>query len=120
MNKPESSARYGRRHRDLRARALASFRDGQACVRCYKPMHSSEDIDLDHDDDDPTKYRGLAHATCNRAAGGAIGGATTAERYFGKGPGSKTLNVPRRPAIACTSCTNPRCWRGVGWNSVCW
>lgn len=112
--------RYGRRHQDARQRFLDKFNDGDLCNRCLQPMHSWQPLALDHDDDDPTRYRGLAHASCNNAAGGSIGGATTAARYFGKASGPQSNGIPTTPYVACTRCTDPHCWRGVGWSSRCW
>lgn len=64
---------YDRKHRNARERALATMRDGQPCGRCGRPMHAWQALDLDHHDGDPTKYRGLAHAHCNRSAGATKG-----------------------------------------------
>ena len=81
-DRAKHAQRYGRRHRGTRERALQQFRDGDLCGRCFKPMYAFEGIDLDHDDDNPERYRGLAHATCNAAAGGSKGGQTTAVRVL--------------------------------------
>jgi hypothetical protein len=52
--------------------------DGQPCTRCGGPLYRSDAVrprldparlELDHDDD-RQGYRGLAHARCNRQAGG--------------------------------------------------
>lgn len=60
---------YGWEHQKARKAALASFVVGQPCVRCGKPMTSKRGLELDHNDD-RTGYNGLAHAYCNRKAGG--------------------------------------------------
>jgi hypothetical protein len=61
------SAKYGRRHRNIRAAMLANA-IGTPCVRCGRPIEAGDDVDLDHADDG-NGYRGLAHASCNRRAG---------------------------------------------------
>lgn len=61
---------YGWDHQKARKAALAAFVVGQPCVRCGKPLASKRGLELDHDDDDRSRYRGLAHAACNRRAGG--------------------------------------------------
>lgn len=33
----------------------------------------ARNLDLDHEDYDPTRYRGLAHSVCNRRAGAVKG-----------------------------------------------
>lgn len=65
-----SSRGYGWSHQKARAAALAAFVVGQPCVRCAEPMMTKRGLELDHEDDDRTRYRGLAHAECNRRAGG--------------------------------------------------
>jgi len=60
---------YGARHQALR-RALLPKAIGTPCSRCKKPMLSGQEIDLDHDDDDRSVYRGFSHSECNRKAGG--------------------------------------------------
>lgn len=61
---------YGYAHKQARHAALARLRDGDPCARCHQPMYRSQDLELDHDDTDRTRYLGLSHARCNRAAGG--------------------------------------------------
>ena len=68
-----SSATYGRQHRTARKRALDRLHDGDPCARCGKPMFRGQLLDLDHHDDDPSIYRGLAHQRCNRRAGAIKG-----------------------------------------------
>lgn len=66
-----STARgYGYEHRRRRQIALAEFVPGTICWRCEKPMTKAEAdagmLDLDHDDADRRRYRGLTHRACNR------------------------------------------------------
>jgi hypothetical protein len=70
-----TAAKYNHRHQQARLAALARMADGQACCRCGRPMRRaySHLLDLDHNDHDPTTYRGLAHRGCNRAAGAVKG-----------------------------------------------
>jgi len=63
--------RYGGPHQSLR-RAGRPYAYGQPCVRCGRPMLPGQPIDLDHTDD-RGGYLGWSHATCNRAAGAALG-----------------------------------------------
>lgn len=104
----ERNVKYGRQHRNARARAMARFVDGQPCVRCGAPLHTHDAMDLDHDDDGG--YRGLAHHRCNRSAGGRIGAAVTAARYFGK----------TTTSTLCQRCHNAACRRPDGHVSRCW
>lgn len=61
---------YGALHQQARARALVGYQPDQPCVRCGLPLGPDpSSLDLDHSED-RCRYRGLAHATCNRAAGG--------------------------------------------------
>lgn len=59
--------RYGRAHRAIRRR-LAADAVGTPCVRCGVPIVPGDELDLDHTDDG-RGYLGMAHASCNRAAG---------------------------------------------------
>ncbi|SEG44707.1 Recombination endonuclease VII [Thermomonospora echinospora] len=61
---------YGYNHQQLRKALLAKLkaRPGQPCPHCGHPMHPDQALDLDHTDD-RTAYRGLAHRSCNTAAG---------------------------------------------------
>ena len=65
------NARYGRRHRAIRA-AMLPYAEGKPCVRCGLPIEKGQAVDLDHNDDGQT-YRGLAHQSCNRRAGAERG-----------------------------------------------
>jgi hypothetical protein len=79
---------YGYRHKQARLAYLAAFQQGQPCTRCRKPIWDTARVDLDHDDDDPTRYLGLAHRACNQGAGGAK--ARARER------GRRTTRTPSR------------------------
>lgn len=61
---------YGHQHQRARKAALKALRDGDPCTRCHQPMWRAQaaQLDLDHTEDRGA-YAGLAHATCNRAAG---------------------------------------------------
>jgi hypothetical protein len=65
----EHDARYGHRHRRLRAQLRQLVEAGQAsCARCGKRILPGEAWDLGHaDGDSPTAYTGPEHARCNRA-----------------------------------------------------
>lgn len=58
---------YGWRHQQLRKQLLPSAY-GKTCHFCGKPMLPGQPLDLDHTDDG-SSYRGMAHASCNRADG---------------------------------------------------
>jgi hypothetical protein len=70
---------YGYGHQRLRA-ALLPQAYGTPCPHhgvdplCPGLMLPGQDLDLDHTDD-RTSYRGMAHASCNRRAGGRKGNA---------------------------------------------
>ena len=66
-----SRAPYRGRHEATR-RALLADAAGRPCVLCGQPMLPGQDLDLDHAPDG-SGYRGMAHATCNRADGGRRG-----------------------------------------------
>jgi hypothetical protein len=56
-----------------RAAAIAAMRPTDPCTRCGRPLGADPRVlDLDHTDD-RTAYAGLAHQSCNRAAGQAAG-----------------------------------------------
>lgn len=59
---------YGGTHQAIRT-ALLPTAYGRPCSRCGKPMYPHQPLDLDHDDNDRSRYRGFSHASCNRAAG---------------------------------------------------
>ena len=68
---------YGYEHQKLRA-ALLPYAYGKPCPHidtdplCPGLMQPGQDLDLDHTDD-RAAYRGMAHASCNRRAGGRKG-----------------------------------------------
>lgn len=62
-----SRAGYGWKHRQAREQLLP-YAYGRLCHFCQKPMLRGQKLDLDHTDD-RTSYRGMTHASCNRAAG---------------------------------------------------
>ncbi|MFD1656984.1 hypothetical protein ACFSL4_01720 [Streptomyces caeni] len=65
--KSTTAAGYGYAHQALR-RALLADAYGKHCPRCDLPMLPGQSLDLDHTDD-RSGYNGMAHASCNRAAG---------------------------------------------------
>ena len=70
VGSPESdqNRKYGRRHRDARARWASRVALGVVpCSRCGLTIESGAEWDLDHDE--TGGYRGPAHSVCNRAAG---------------------------------------------------
>jgi 5-methylcytosine-specific restriction endonuclease McrA len=76
--KTTTQAGLGYAHQKARAAALAAFRDGTPCPYCPYPMYRWQALELDHVI--PRALGGisgpvrLAHAVCNRRAGGRIGG----------------------------------------------
>jgi hypothetical protein len=73
MTRPRNTVRegYGYRHKQLRKLwAIRISHGGVNCARCGLPIIPGEKWDLDHDDDDRTKYLGASHARCNRATAG--------------------------------------------------
>lgn len=72
--KGDSKARgYGYEHTRLRAALLPSAY-GKPCPLCGRTMQRGEALDLDHSPD-RLGYRGMAHASCNRADGARRGNA---------------------------------------------
>ncbi len=82
----------GAQHQALRRKLLAELRDGDPCARClrqgtYHPMYRRQArlLDVDHIDT-PRALGGqpgqgaLAHRTCNRSAGAALGNRLRAGR----------------------------------------
>jgi hypothetical protein len=65
------TGRYGGTHQATR-RAMLPYAAGSLCCRCGRPILPGQPVDLDHRDDG-VGYRGLAHARCNRQAGGRLG-----------------------------------------------
>jgi len=72
--------RYGTAHQAMRAATVAQA-VGQLCVRCQLPMLPGQEVQLDHADDDPTRYLGYSHKRCNLSAGAARGNALRAQAY---------------------------------------
>ncbi len=68
MTKPKYAGKHRRLSELLRSQAY-----GRPCVRCGLPMLPGQKLDLDHDDDNAARYRGVAHAHCNRSAGATKG-----------------------------------------------
>lgn len=64
---------YGARHRRIRDEMIRNMPNGAECCRCHRPMFRTQKLELDHDDDDLTRYNGLAHASCNHRAGAVKG-----------------------------------------------
>jgi hypothetical protein len=62
---------YGGRHQRIRA-ALLQEAYGSLCGLCGRPMLEGQALDLDHTAD-RAGYRGMAHASCNRADGARRG-----------------------------------------------
>lgn len=72
--------RYGPTHRAIRAETAAGA-IGQLCVRCHQPMLPGQEVQLDHADDDPTRYLGYSHRSCNARAGAIRGNRARAAAY---------------------------------------
>ena len=69
-------ADYGYQHRRTRAQWEPIVNTGRVtCSRfsedpsCPGPIEPGAPWDLEHDDNNPTAYRGPGHAACNRRAG---------------------------------------------------
>ncbi len=81
MNTPRPS--YGWHHQKLRAQ-LIPHAYGKPCHFCKKAMLPGQPLDLDHAN--PTSYRGITHASCNRADGAHK---TNAQRRARRDPRSR-------------------------------
>ncbi|MFJ9114470.1 endonuclease domain-containing protein [Streptomyces sp. NPDC102394] len=80
MGKNTTTAQgYGYSHQALR-RALLPDAYGKPCPHCGKPMLRGQSLDLDHTPD-RSGYRGMAHASCNRADGARRGNARRKRRW---------------------------------------
>lgn len=81
----KSKAAYGWDHQQARRIAHANFVDGTPCPFCGRPMRVWMKLDLDHTV--PVSRGGmggpvrLAHAYCNRRAGGLIGNRSPKRKY---------------------------------------
>ena len=62
-----SGRRLGWQHQKLRTQMLP-YAYGQPCHFCQQPMLPGQKLDLDHTDN-RRGYRGMTHASCNRADG---------------------------------------------------
>lgn len=73
---------YGAPHRRERERWRPVVEAGDAtCCRCHKRIPPDAAWHLDHDDNDRTRYRGVACATCNTRAGAIKGNTSRAPGY---------------------------------------
>jgi hypothetical protein len=92
--------RYGPRHRATRAETVP-LAYGKPCARCGKPMLPGQNVQLDHDDQDPGRYIGYSHQRCNASAGASRGNAMRAAAYrAAKGLPSPNGTVRRAPPPA--------------------
>jgi hypothetical protein len=65
---------YGKAHYRERDRWRPIVDSGDAvCCRCSRPIGAGAPFHLDHDDEDRTRYRGVAHPSCNVRAGAIKG-----------------------------------------------
>lgn len=103
-----SPARYGHKHRKLREKvAVQVAQGGVACARCGGLIESWQPFDLDHDDDDPTRYLGPSHRACNRATAEPESYVDDPVRGVFYGPPAKEGGTPRRWSRAWFE------WRGT-------
>lgn len=72
-----TSRGYNSDHRRVRSKLLEAFCEGDPCCRCQLPMYSWQRLDADHFSQalalGGTLPDALAHASCNRRAGAALG-----------------------------------------------
>lgn len=62
---------YGSAHRKIRKHLAPHVAAGLFnCARCQEPINPGEPWDLDHNDEDRSKYNGPTHSRCNRATAG--------------------------------------------------
>lgn len=62
---------YGATHQRARQQIKPAVEAGQVtCARCFKPIAPGEPWQLDHQDEDRTKYLGPSHKLCNLSAAG--------------------------------------------------
>jgi hypothetical protein len=79
---------YTHQHRALRA-AMLPRAYGTPCVRCGEAMLNGQLLDLDHNDN-RDGYRGFAHSSCNRRAGGEQAQRERQRQRFNPKPRSAT------------------------------
>lgn len=94
----------GHDHQSERQRQLRELVPGTPCWRCAQPMWPYQELDLDHVTD---RYFGgagglavLAHASCNRSAGGKLG-----SQIAGAGLPRRTHSAPA-PCATCGKVTD--------------
>jgi hypothetical protein len=132
----QNVTRYGARHQAMRAEMIARMSPGQACARCGRPMWAGEDLQLDHDDTDPSgqTYLGLVHARCNLSAGARKGNRARAAAYRAavglpsldlrpdSPPGRRepTYEPAYDDAGRCAQCHRSDCCRLKRPHSRCW
>ena len=80
MARTTTARGYGARHQQERRKWARLVKTGDAlCVFCEAPIAADEPWDLDHTED-RTGWRGPAHRSCNRSAGGTRGAQVVNER----------------------------------------
>jgi hypothetical protein len=102
--------RYGPSHRAFRAGTVDQA-VGKPCARCHQVMLAGQAVQLDHADDDPTRYLGYSHQRCNASAGAARGNRLRAAAYRaakGLSPPAARWNRPR-VAVEEHSCEAEGC-----------
>lgn len=68
------SSEYGSTHTKARKQWATQHQPEHTCNRCGQPLGPLGPwLHLDHDDNDRSRYRGFAHADCNRRAGARAG-----------------------------------------------
>jgi hypothetical protein len=104
----DRGGRYGGEHRKLAAETKDSAW-GRPCSRCGRTMFPGQAIHLDHDDNDPGRYRGWSHSGCNIAAGNRnrqrVNGISRTAAPPGRNP-----DIPHRPDCRCRTMQTSRCW----------
>lgn len=129
--KPKAGARalsttergLGAEHQKARRAALKAHRGGDPCGHCGHPMYVDQGLDLDHQV--PRALGGehgprhLAHAWCNRSAGGRLSGALRRAARAAAAQPATTSTEPNTE-IGCTYCGRPSCRHSLGYTSRCW
>jgi hypothetical protein len=80
--------RYNGAHQAKRKRER-DLMYGKPCARCGRPLTAP--IELDHRDDDPSKWLGWSHKRCNRAARNRL--------HNNAGGNRRGWSPPRAPAV---------------------